>query len=124
MAGECGGPARVFAGLVAVAEDPFEGLCEFGEVAHLASWSTKCRDVGGGVDGFVVAVGDGGAALGHEFGGDVVAVVFVVQGEALVAAGDGDTVKVELLAEVDEEPDVVPCDDVCAQACSRTLGVP
>jgi hypothetical protein len=63
---------------------------------------------------FAVAVGDGGAALGHEFRCDVTAVVFVVEGECLVAEiAEVDAADVELLAEVDEEPDVVPGENVC-----------
>ena len=39
------------------------------------------RDVGDWDDLLVVAGGDGGPVGGDEFGGDVVAVVFVVEGE-------------------------------------------
>ena len=71
--------------MVAVAGDPLEGLGEFGEVAHRAVWGADLGHVGDGDDLFAVAVGDGGSVLGHEFRGDVAAVVFVVEGESLVA---------------------------------------
>ena len=97
-----------FARLVLVAAHPLRCLCKVGDARQRhdvvridgPSWT--------GVDGQPVAVGDGGAVLGHQLGSDVSTVIVVGQPEGLDVVVDGKVADVELTADFDLRGDVVP----------------